>query len=158
VWAGIAFPFSTIRHRHLAFSTLHLHLAATGKIRKQSVAWSPPKPWIAKTNGPGVNAQEPLLFTDIPFSHHGEGLWQWHLHSQTIPTREVRNTSSYLAMVQVVEHTGRWAFRSLSIQVVEHSACWAFRSSSIQVAHGSTPSHGGGLLAGNVWQRKCVAE
>jgi hypothetical protein len=68
-----------------------------------------------------MNAQEPLLFTDIPCSHR-EGLWQWHLHSQTIPTREVRNTNSYLAMVQVVQHYGHRAFR-----LSKHSGRQAFR-------------------------------
>jgi hypothetical protein len=83
-----------------------------------------------------VNAQELLLFTDIPCSH-GEGLWQWHLHSQTVPTREVRNTNSYLAMVQVAEHSGGRAFRLSSIQVIHHSGRRAFRSLSIQVVEHS---------------------
>jgi hypothetical protein len=33
------------------------------------------------------------------------------------------------------------------IQVVEDSGRQGFGSFSVQVAHGSTPSHGGGLLA-----------
>jgi hypothetical protein len=139
VWAGAAFPFSTIRRRNRAF-TLHLHLAVTSKIRKQWVLWKPPKPQIGKTNGPSVNAEEPLLFTDIPCSH-GEGLWQWHLHPHTIPTMEVCNTSSYLAMVQVAKYSGCRTFRSLRIQVVKHSGHSTFRSFSIQVVqHSGCPA------------------
>jgi hypothetical protein len=122
------FPFSTIRSRNLA-STLHLRLAATGKKKSNELPEAHPSPELlrpTKTNGPGVNAQEPLQFTDIPCSH-GEGLWQWHLHSQTILIIEVHNTNSYLAMVQVVGDSGCGGFRSLSIQVVKHSGGSVFR-------------------------------